>query len=149
MKSLFEPTTSAEVIARVQMVSGSSPKQWGKMDVDQMLTHCCRALEMAMGIINPRRIFIGRIIGPIFRKKYSDDKPFDRHSPTSDELKITGRIDVEAEKKRLIDLVSKFSAGGEAIATKHPHPFFGPLTPREWGIGMYKHIDHHLRQFSN
>lgn len=149
MKSLFEPTTSAEVIDRVQKVSPSSQKQWGKMEVDQMLSHCGNALEMAMGILNPKRIFIGRIIGPMFRKKYSDDKPFDQHSPTSDELKIMGHKDFDAEKKRLIDLIKRFSMGGETIATKHPHPFFGPLTPREWGIGMYKHIDHHLRQFSN
>ena len=114
-----------------------------------MLAHCGNAFEMAMGILNPKRIFIGRIIGPMFRKKYSDDKPFDQHSPTSDELMITESRDFDAEKKRLVVLLNKFSSGGEAIATNHPHPFFGPLTPREWGIGMYKHIDHHLRQFSN
>jgi len=149
MKSLFEPTTLAEVIKRVQNVTPSSQRQWGKMEVAQMLAHCCGALEMALGILNPKRVFIGRIIGPIFRSKYSDDKPFDQHSPTSDELKVVGHKDFDAEKKKLIDLVKKFSTGGEATATKHPHPFFGPLTPREWSIGMYKHLDHHLRQFSN
>jgi hypothetical protein len=149
MKSLFEPSTLNEVIERIQKVSPSSPKQWGKMDVAQMLAHCGNALEMAMGVMNPKRVFIGRIIGPIFRKKYSDDNPFDQHSPTSQEIKVVERKDFDAEKKRLADLVNRFSTGGETKATKHPHPFFGPLTPREWGIGMYKHIDHHLRQFSN
>ncbi len=149
MKSLFEPTTLAEVTERVQKVSPSSPKQWGKMEVDQMLAHCGNALEMAMGIINPKRIFIGRIIGPMFKKKYTDENPFDPNSPTSNELKVTEPKDFDAEKKRLVTLLHKFSSGGEARATTHPHPFFGPLTPREWGIGMYKHVDHHLRQFSN
>ena len=149
MKSLFEPSTLTEVLDRVQKISPSSARQWGKMEVDQMLAHCCGALEMAMGIINPKRIFIGRIIGPLFRKKYTDDKPFDQHSPTSEELKISGRKDFDAEKRRLITLAQQFSSGGEKFTTKEPHPFFGPLTPREWGIGMYKHIDHHLRQFSN
>ena len=149
MKSLFEPTTLVEVIERIQKISPSAQRQWGKMEVSQMMAHCVGALEMAMGTLNPKRIFICRIIGPMFRKKYTDDKPFDQHSPTSQELKIVGHKDFEAEKKKLMDLVKRFSSGGEAIATKHPHPFFGPLTPREWGIGMYKHIDHHLRQFSN
>ena len=149
MKSLFEPTTSTEILVRIEKISLNSPRQWGKMDVAQMLAHCAGALEMAMGILNPKRVFIGRIIGPMFRKKYFDDKPFDHHSPTSEELKIIGHKDLDTEKKRLIDLLNRFSSGGEAIATTHPHPFFGPLTPREWGIGMYKHIDHHLRQFSN
>jgi hypothetical protein len=26
-------------------------------------------------------------------------------------------------------------------------PFFGPLTSLEWSTGMYKHLDHHLKQF--
>ena len=28
-----------------------------------------------------------------------------------------------------------------------PHPLFGPLTRREWGVATYKHTDHHLKQF--
>lgn len=27
------------------------------------------------------------------------------------------------------------------------HPTFGPLTPREWGMLVYKHTDYHFRQF--
>src|SRR5882762_1183599 len=120
MKSLFEPTTLVEVIERVQKISPSSQKQWGKMDIEQMLAHCGNALEMAMGVINPHRIFIGRIIGPLFRKKYSDDKPFDRHSPTSVEIKVVERKDFDAEKKRLIDLANRFSSRGEAMVTNYP-----------------------------
>jgi hypothetical protein len=148
MKSLFEPTTQEEILARIQKLAPSSSRQWGKMDAAQMLAHAGHGLEMALGIIHPKRIFIGRIIGPIFKKKYSDESLFDKSSPTSEELVTAGQQkNFDTEKQRLIELVKKFSSGGEAVATKHPHPFFGPLTPREWGIGMYKHIDHHLRQF--
>jgi hypothetical protein len=28
-----------------------------------------------------------------------------------------------------------------------PHPAFGPLSHRAWGIVTAKHLDHHLRQF--
>lgn len=114
-----------------------------------MLAHCGNVLEMAMGTVKPRRIFIGRIIGPLFKNKYIDENPFDPNSPTSVELKVTDSRNFEAEKKRLVALIGKFASGGEALVTTHPHPFFGPLTPKEWGIGMYKHVDHHLRQFSN
>ena len=27
------------------------------------------------------------------------------------------------------------------------HPFFGAMTSEEWSVLMYKHLDHHLRQF--
>ncbi|MFD1127776.1 DUF1569 domain-containing protein [Paenibacillus provencensis] len=29
----------------------------------------------------------------------------------------------------------------------NPHPFFGKLTSEEWSIGLYKHLDHHLKEF--
>ena len=44
-------------------------------------------------------------------------------------------------------LIDRFAAAGPKGCTTHPHSFFGPLTPDEWAILMYKHLDHHLRQF--
>jgi len=149
MKSLFDPIVSSEILERIERISPQAPRQWGKMDVAQMLAHCGNGLEMGMGIIHPKRVLIGRIIGSLFRKKYSEDQPFSHNNPTSDELRVTDQRNFQAEKRRLISLVKNFSEGGESIVTKDPHPFFGVLSPREWGIGMYKHIDHHFRQFSN
>ena len=51
------------------------------------------------------------------------------------------------EKERLKQSVQEFHRGGEAKCTTLPHPFFGEITPAEWAMGMYKHLDHHLRQF--
>jgi len=147
MKNLYESSVASAITDRIEKISPQSERQWGQMDVAQMLAHCGNALEMAAGTINPKRIFIGRLIGPLLKSKYYDEKPFDKNSPTSDETKVTGQRDFNSEKTRLLLLVKKFSEGGEKIATKHPHPFFGPLKPSEWGIGMYKHLDHHLRQF--
>jgi len=44
-------------------------------------------------------------------------------------------------------LVDRFASAGKAGCTTHPHTFFGRMTADEWGILMYKHIDHHLQQF--
>lgn len=149
MKSLFEESTRLEIVKRIDSVSRQSARQWGKMNVSQMLSHCGHGLDMAMGTINPRRVFLGKILGPLFKHKYSDDSSIGKNSPTSNELITTAYSpDFEKEKDRLKDLVTRFSNNGEAGVTKHPHPFFGPLTPAEWGKGMYKHLDHHLKQFS-
>jgi transposase InsO family protein len=51
------------------------------------------------------------------------------------------------ERDRLSGLIDKFAAGGAAGCTRNPHSFFGKMTPEEWAILMYKHLDHHLRQF--
>jgi transposase InsO family protein len=55
--------------------------------------------------------------------------------------------DFVVEKQRLRGLIGRFAAGGSWVCTKHPHFFFGPLTPEEWAALMYQHLDHHLRQF--
>jgi transposase InsO family protein len=55
--------------------------------------------------------------------------------------------DFVAERQRLRGLIDRFAAGGPAGCTKHPHSFFGPMTPEEWAALNYKHLDHHLRQF--
>ncbi len=44
-------------------------------------------------------------------------------------------------------LIDRFATAGREGCTSHPHSFFGRLTPDEWAILMYKHLDHHLRQF--
>jgi hypothetical protein len=147
MKSLFEKSAVDEILARLEKITPQSQRQWGKMNVDQMLAHCGNGLEMAMGIINPRRLLIGRLIGGLLKSVYTGEKPFSRDSPTSEEIKVNTSKDFATEKNRLTKLVKQFSDGGESICTKHPHPFFGKLTPSEWGIGMYKHIDHHFKQF--
>jgi hypothetical protein len=147
MKTLFEKGVASEMIDRIEKISPEASRQWGKMDVAQMLAHCGNGLEMAMGVINPKRVFIGRLIGPLFKSKYTDEKPFDHSSPTSREIEVTEQRNFSVEKQRLLSLVKKFSEGGEPIVNQPIHPFFGKMSPQEWGIGMYKHLDHHLRQF--
>jgi hypothetical protein len=113
------------------------------------LAHCSAGIEMAVGKIRPPRALIGRLIGPaVKRVAVRDKEQFRRNSPTAKELLITGDVDFETERKRLSDLIDRFAANGPSGCTKHPHAFFGPLLPDEWAILMYKHLDHHLRQFS-
>ena len=70
-----------------------------------------------------------------------------RNTPTSKDLVVADERDLPTEQKRLCGLVDRFSDAGPQGCTTHPHTFFGPLTPDEWARLMYKHLDHHLRQF--
>lgn len=148
MKSLFDLTTREEITNRLNELNPAAARQWGKMTVSQMLAHCSNGIEMARGTITPRRTLMGKVVGPLFRSIYSNEKPFSKEGPTSDELRVTDACDFEKEKKRLKELIDLFSSDGPEKVTKHPHPFFGPLTSQEWGTGMYKHLDHHFRQFN-
>jgi len=148
MKSLFESGCVEEVQQRLSRLQPDRPRQWGKMNLAQMLAHCSLGLEMAAGDIRPPRALLGRILGPAVKPiAFREEEPMRRNSPTSKELVIKGDRDFETERKRLSGLIDRFAALGPAGCTAHPHAFFGSLTPDEWGVLMYKHLDHHLRQF--
>jgi len=147
MKNLFEQQTVDEVISRIDKLRPASQRQWGKMEVAQMMAHCSAAMDMASGQLNLPRIFIGRILGPLVRPIYTNDKPFSKNSPTDKKLVVSDARDFFREQEQLKLKVRQFHEGGEAKCTRHPHPFFGPLTPQAWSRGSYKHLDHHLRQF--
>ncbi len=147
MKTLYDPSSLQEILGRIEKITIQNRKEWGNMDVAQMLAHAGNALEMAMGKINPPRALIGKLIGGFLKTMYTDEKPFSRDSPTSEDIKVTGPRDFSLEKARLLTLAKQFSVAGEAGCTTHPHPFFGKLTPAQWSRGMFKHLDHHLRQF--
>jgi len=148
MKTMFDAACVDEVQHRLAGLQPGSARQWGKMGPAQMLAHCSKGLEMAAGELRPPRALIGRIIGRLIKRAaLRDDKPMIRNSPTSKELLVEEDQDFTAEKTRLSGIINSFAAAGPAGCTSHPHAFFGPLTPDEWGILMYKHLDHHLRQF--
>jgi hypothetical protein len=147
MKNLFEPTTVDEVVSRIDKLQLTSPRQWGKMGPAQMMAHCSIAMDMASGTLKPPRMFIGRFIGPLFKPIFTNETPFRKNAPTAKPLVVGDQKDFAREQEQLKLKIRQFSRGGEARCTQHPHPFFGPLSPQAWSRGMYKHLDHHLRQF--
>lgn len=147
MKHLFEKDATEEIISRIDKLQPAAQRQWGKMDAAQMMAHCSAALDMAAGRLNPPRMLIGRLLGSFVRPIYSNEKPFSRNNPTDKALVVSDPRDFEREREKLKVCVRQFNEGGAAKCTRHPHPFFGRLTPAQWSRGMYKHLDHHLRQF--
>jgi hypothetical protein len=147
MKNLFQSETVDELVSRIDTLQPASKRQWGKMDVAQMMAHCSAAFDMASGRLNLPRVFIGRLIGRLVKPIYVNEKPFSRNSPTAKEFVFSDRRDFAREQEQLKLKVRQFHQGGEGQCTRHPHPFFGPLSPQDWSRGMYKHLDHHLRQF--
>jgi Protein of unknown function (DUF1569) len=148
MKNLFEGASVQEVKDRIANLKQDSVGQWGSMSAAQAMAHCTGGLEMALGDSTPPRVLIGRLIGGIVKPMVlKDEVPMRRNSPTAKSLLIQDARDLAKERERLTAIIDRFAAGGPAVCTPHSHPFFGKLTPQEWAILMYKHLDHHLRQF--
>lgn len=151
MKNTFDSAVAEDLKQRILRLHPESERQWGHMTLSQTLAHCTRGVQMAMGTINPKRAsFPAALIGPLIKPLVlGDDKPMRRNSPSSPELFAPdpALCDFERERARLIAAVDNFASGGPMGCSQHPHPFFGRLKPQEWAILMYKHLDHHLRQF--
>jgi hypothetical protein len=148
MNNLFEATRVKEVKERMAHLTPSSERVWGKMNPAQALAHCARGIELAVGDRMPPRMLLGRIIGRIVKPMaLGNDEPMRRNSGTMKDLVVQDERDLEMERQRLCGLIDRFAAAGPVGCTTHPHSFFGPLTPQEWATLMYKHLDHHLRQF--
>jgi Protein of unknown function (DUF1569) len=147
-KNLFRAEDVDEMRTRLRRLKADSARQWGKMSVAQMLAHCSVGFQTATGEVRPPRALIGRMIGPaVKRVALRDGEPMRRNSPTAKVFVVTGERDFETERQRLSAMIDSFASAGPSGCTDHPHVFFGRLTPDEWSILMYKHLDHHLRQF--
>ncbi len=149
MKNLFDATVANQVKTRLEKLEPQSERRWGKMTAAQMLAHCSVSMQWAVGELVPEKAalparLMGRLIKPMV---FRNDDPMRKNSPTARSLIVADERDLGKERDRLSELIDKFAAGGAAGCTSNLHSFFGKMTPEEWAILMYKHLDHHLRQF--
>ncbi len=148
MKSLFVPSGRNEILGRLQRLEPGALRRWGRMDPAQMLAHCAAAMETATGdAIRPQKL-IGKVLAPFVRGKLlGGETPMMKNAPTDPAFVVADPRDFGREKARLTALVTRFCGAGPAAADGRIHSFFGRLAGDEWGVLMYKHLDHHLRQF--
>jgi hypothetical protein len=146
MRNLFETAAVDEVKDRMARLRPDSERLWGTMNAAQAVAHCAGGIEVALGDMRPPRLLLGRIIGRLVKQAALGDAPLRRNTPTVKGLVVKDARDLRTERERLSGLIDRFAEGPERC-TAHPHSFFGPLTPQEWARLMYKHLDHHLRQF--
>lgn len=148
MKNLFDRPVAAEVSGRLSRLTSANQRQWGTMTAAQAMAHCAVGLEIALGDQRPPRVMIGRLLGPVIKRlALGDDAPMRRNSPTVPGMVVNDDRQLDAERARLLATIDRFVAAGPSGCTTHPHSFFGRLNAEEWGVLMYKHLDHHLRQF--
>lgn len=60
---------------------------------------------------------------------------------------IVDERDFMTEKEKLKQKILTFQRNGPGEMFIPSASFFGKFTPEQWGKGIYKHLDHHLRQF--
>lgn len=146
MPSLRSADENAAILRRLEALRPDSTRLWGRMDPAQMCAHCSNPLDMAAGKLRLERMFLGKLIGGFAKKRFVvGDAEFGKGAPTHPKLKVADPREFAAEKAALAERIRDYAETG--ALTTDPHVFFGPLAPGEWDRLMWKHLDHHLRQF--
>lgn len=143
-KTLLDPSVEQELLARIAQLTPESRSSWGRMSVGQMLRHLTLSARMTVGDlpVTPKK---GPLRLPPLKQLILFVLPFPKSAPTAPALLTKDEIDVKAERAELMSLLAAFKK--HDIPRWPDHPAFGPLSREDWGVLVWKHVDHHLRQF--
>jgi hypothetical protein len=148
-KSLFVEADYNDIRSRIETLKVDNTKQWGKMDIAQMLAHASTPFEQALGktpFIDESNLFSKTIVKWVVLRMIKKGA-MGRNSPTNKAFVVADERVFDKEKQRLLENVKDFREKGLS-SDLGPHPGFGPWTNEQWGTLQYLHLDHHLKQFS-
>ncbi|WP_136667020.1 DUF1569 domain-containing protein [Flavobacterium sp. H122] len=146
MPSIFNPTDNQKIIDRINKLTPDSERQWGKMTVSQMLSHCIAPIDVLLGNSKIKANFIFQLLGRLIKRKIINAPELSKNNPTAPEFIRKENYDFDKTKIELIEKLQQFQDGTKVIKTNR-HPFFGPMSSQDWDTLQWKHLDHHLRQF--
>ncbi|WP_058302737.1 DinB family protein [Gorillibacterium timonense] len=146
MKRLNDPEVRGEIRARIERLAPDSARRFGKMTVGQMLCHLSDQLRDVAGIRpvpGKRSFFMERAAKPVaFYLLPRWPGGFLPTAPEFDAMRAGTKPSAFLQDKE--ELLALFDS---LTISEGEHPAFGPLSAREYGRLLYKHFDHHLRQF--
>ena len=145
MKTIFNPRDHLRLHDRIQRLQMTSRAQWGRMTSLQMVAHLSDSLKMASGELEVAPKKVPFRFSPL-KELVLYVLPVPKGVDASPELTARKPDDWSAEvaalREELNGLVER---GAEALAPIHPA--FGRMSAKQWGVLIYRHMDHHLRQF--
>ena len=145
MKSVWNPADYRELHTRLDHLKPEALPRWGQFTAPQMVCHLADALKMASGTL-PVRTRKMPIRYPPLKQLIIYWLPFPKSAPTAPELLSRRATEWHGEMQELKQELERFTQRGPS-GPFVPHPAFGKLTPRAWGVLVYRHTDHHLKQF--
>ncbi|MBK1896419.1 DUF1569 domain-containing protein [Chryseobacterium paridis] len=147
MKTIFENTTRQELIERINSLTENNKAEWGKMNIYQMTKHCTIWNDWVQGINKEgyKQEFMGKIFGKMaLRSLVKGDKPMQKNIPAGN-FAIKETEDNLEQQKNI--WMKQIAAYGNYSNPDFIHNFFGKMKRDDLGVFVYKHMDHHLRQF--
>ena len=160
MSTVFDPSARAALHERVDRLSPVQDRQWGSMQVEQMVCHTADQLRVALGDIESRPGPLGIRLGKLvvnsspgllrfrrFRQLLVHSAPWPKAGiKAPPEMFTSTPAEWQDDVAALHALIDR-AGEKDPTADWAVHPIFGPLSGDEWGLLCWKHLDHHLRQF--
>jgi len=149
MKTIFDPIIRAELKDRIQTIHENNKAQWGKMNVYQMAKHSTKWNDWLLGNgqFVYKQEFLGKLFGKMALKSTTkNDKPMDKNIPAAKDFVVKEK-DIHLDEQK-VKWMSQIDAFENYKNDAFIHDFFGQMSLEEIGIFVYKHNDHHLRQFN-
>ena len=147
MESVFIPRHKLQVLQRFSRLHPGSQRLWGTMEVPEMLWHLRCQLELALGLRERITDVESMLRLPPLRWLSLYVVPWPKGSPTAPEMNIRKAHPEVQSFETELRLLEQRLQEVEAAPALGPHPLFGAMSKKLWGRLIWKHIDHHLRQF--
>ncbi len=146
MLSIFDKSTQDKLLARVEKLSPASQRQWGKMNVSQMMKHLTHAFTVPLNPKHgPKENIYYVMANPVSRWLMFDVIPWPHSMPAPHVLLVKDDPEYEQAKTDFVQSMQTFLSAGSFPGS---HPVFGEMDKNNWGKLMATHLDHHLRQFN-
>jgi len=145
MKSIWQDDARRELNDRVGRLVWDRGAEWGKFTAPKMICHLADSLKMAMGDLKvaSRKLPVRY---PPLKQLIIYLAPFPKGLPTAPEL-LTREPTAYADDVADVQALLARAGSARTTDTWPEHPAFGALSKRAWGVLIYRHMDHHLRQF--
>ncbi len=148
LSNIFTDLNYAQIMNRLKSLQESSERRWGTMTPAQMLRHCRSQIEFILSPPDNVKIYPTAFRFAPVRWLALYGVPWPKNSRTAPEMdvnkKLTDVADFQTEHTLMLEALHNLyqAAHVEAI-----HPLFGKMGKSQWGRVVWKHLDHHLRQF--
>ena len=146
MPSLFDSEVRARVVARLDRLTPSSERRWGRMTAPEMVAHLTDQMGHTLGDV-PVEAHGGPLSWAPIRYLSIYVVPWPRGKVRGPAEAFVSRPgEWNADLERLRSLVERFGSR-DPRGDWPDHLLFGRMSGRDWGYFCHKHFDHHLRQF--
>lgn len=147
--NIFSADATSTMVDRIQKLTPDTQPQWGKMNVSQMLAHCCVTYQY---VYEPQKykkpnFLMSWVLKKFVKESVCNEVPYKKNTGTAPDFIIKDERDFNTEKQRLISFITKAQQDGDSFFEGKESHSFGKLTLQEWNNMFYKHLDHHLSQF--